>query len=164
VATTTAQPVLTDDMRRQIEAYLPRYPTKQAVVLPALHIVHEQLRCVPLPAVVEIAEMLDLAPAEVFDTLSFYGFFRSSEKPMGKHRAWVCRSIACALRGGEEVLSALCRRLNVRPGETSADGLVTLEFSECLGTCDFAPCALVDGTIHKNLSTDTLDGVISAFR
>ena len=126
-------------------------------MLPALHIVQDQLRCVPAQAVVEIAQMLDLAPAEVFDTLSFYGFFRSPEKALGKHRAWVCRSISCALRGGEDVLSAMCRRLNVRPGETSADGTVTLEFAECLGACEFAPCALVDGTIHKNLSIETIE-------
>ncbi len=59
-----------------IKAYFPRYPTQQAVTLPALHIVNEQLRYVPLEAVVEIAELLELAPAEVQDTLSFYGFFK----------------------------------------------------------------------------------------
>src|SRR5262245_3610441 len=99
-------------MRREIEAHLPRYPSKQAVVLPALHIVHERLRCVPPAAVVEIAELLELAPAEVFDTLSFYGFFRSPANPLGRHRAWVCRSIACALRDGDALLEAFCQKLH----------------------------------------------------
>ena len=64
--------VLTDDMRREIQDLFPRYPTRQAVTLPALHIVHQRLRHVPLQAVVEIARMLKLAPAEVQDTLTFY--------------------------------------------------------------------------------------------
>jgi len=148
--------VLTDDLRRQIEAYLPRYPTKRAVVLPALHIVQEQLNCVPNEAIVEIAEMLDLAPAEVHDTMSFYGFFRSTDDPLGRHRVWVCRSISCAIRDGEKILNSLCHKLGVRPGGTTPDGRITVEFAECLGGCDFAPCLLVDGVLHKHL---TMDGI-----
>ena len=152
--------VLTDEMRRRIEAYLPRYPTKRAVVLPALHVVQEQLRCVPNEAIVEIAEMLDLAPAEVHDTMSFYGFFRSPDDPLGRHRCWVCRSIACAICGGEGILDYLCQRLGVRPGGTTPDGRITVEFAECLGGCDFAPCLLVDGVLHKNLTEEKIDELV----
>ena len=150
--TTTAQPILTPAMRAEIEAYFPRYPTKQAVTLPALHIINEHLRCVPQGAIPELAEMLELSPAQVYDTLSFYGFFKS--KPCGKVRAWVCRSISCSLRGGEEVLEALSESLGVAPGETTGDGKITLEFGECLGLCDFAPAMLANETVYKNLSTE----------
>ncbi len=112
---------LTDEMVAEITALFPRYPTKQAVTLPALHIVNDRLRCVPLEAVVEIAELLELAPAQVQDTLSFYGLFKQ-DAPHGKVRAWVCRSISCALRGGEEILTHLCHKAGVKPGETTADG------------------------------------------
>ena len=101
--------ILTDGMVARIESLASRYPTKQALTLPALHIVHDELRHVPLEAVVEIANLLDLAPAEVQDTLTFYQFFYQ-EKPHGKVRAFVCRSISCALRGGEQVLDHLCKR------------------------------------------------------
>src|SRR5882724_7416090 len=111
----TAERVLTDEMIEAIKAYFPRYPTRQAVTLPALHIVNQRLRYVPLAAVVEIAHLLGLAPAEVQDTLSFYGFFKQ-DKPHGETRAWVCRSIACALRGGEELLDHLCDAAGIRPG------------------------------------------------
>src|SRR3982074_1260725 len=127
----TSPPVLTPQMRAEIEAFLPRYPTKQAVTLPALHVVNEHLRCVPLDAIPEIAAMLELSPAQIYDTLSFYGFFKAS--PCGKVRAWVCRSISCALRGGEDVLSALSDKLKVAPGETTDDGRATLEVGGCLG-------------------------------
>ena len=148
-----AERVLTDDMVAAIKAYFPRYPTRQAVTLPALHIVNERLRYVPIQAVIEIAQLLELAPAEVQDTLSFYGFF-PQEKPIGKTRAWVCRSIACALRGGEEVLDYMCHEAGIKPGETTADGNLTIEFAECLGACDFAPCMLAGKDLHKDLTRE----------
>src|ERR1700736_4073294 len=111
-----AERILTDEMIKAIKAYFPRYPTRQAVTLPALHIVNERLRYVPLRAVEEIAELLELAPAEVQDTLSFYGLFKQ-DRPHGKTRAWVCRSVSCALRGGEDVLDYMCQQAGVRPGE-----------------------------------------------
>ena len=158
------RPALSEELRREIEGYLPRYPTKQAVVLPALHSIHERLRCVSPQAIVELAAMLDLAPAQVHDTMSFYGFFHTPEDPLGRHRCWVCRSIACAVCGGEELLDYLCERLGIRPGQTTPDGKVTVEFAECLGGCDFAPCLLVDGVLHKNLTRENVDALIESWR
>jgi NADH-quinone oxidoreductase subunit E len=152
----TAQRILTDEMIAQIEAFFPRYPTRQAVTLPALHLVNDRLRHVPLAAVVEIAELLGLAPAVVQDTLSFYGFFKQ-DAPHGRTRAWVCRSISCALRGGEEVLRHMCEKAAVGPGETTADGRLTLEFAECLGACEFAPCMLAGETLYRNLTPEKAD-------
>jgi NADH-quinone oxidoreductase subunit E len=74
--TTTSPPkMLPESLRQKIEAYIPRYPSKKAVTLPALHIVHSHFRCVPYQAMREIAEILEISPAEVADTMSFYGFF-----------------------------------------------------------------------------------------
>jgi len=148
--------VLTDEMIAEIKAFFPRYPSKQAVTLPALHVVNEKLRHVPLAAVVEIAELLELAPAEVQDTLTFYGFFKQAE-PHGRTRAWVCRSISCALRGGEEILDHMCRKVGAKPGENSADGRVTLEYAECLGACEQAPCMLAGKELHGNLTKESAE-------
>ena len=155
--------VLTDEMVAEIKAYFPRYPSRQAVTLPALHIVNEKLRHVPLQAVVEIAELLELAPAQVQDTLSFYGFFKQDE-PHGQTRAWVCRSISCALRGGEEVLDHLCHRLGIAPGGTTADGKITVEFGECLGACEHAPCMLAGETLHKSLDKESADRFVDSLK
>jgi NADH-quinone oxidoreductase subunit E len=160
---TTAERILTDEMVDAIKAYFPRYPTRQAVTLPALHIVNERLRCVPLQAVVEIAELLGLAPADVQDTLSFYGFFKQ-DRPHGQTRAWVCRSISCALRGGEEVLEHMCHSAGIRPGQTTSDGKLTLEFAECLGACDFAPCMLAGNTLYKDLTKQSADQFLNEVR
>jgi len=151
--------VLTDEMVAEIKALFPRYPTKQAVTLPALHVVNEKLRYVPLEAVVEIAALLDLAPAQVQDTLSFYGMFKQNG-PHGKVRAWVCRSISCALRGGEEILEHMCHRAGINPGETTPDGSLTLEFAECLGACEYAPCMLAGKTLHKDLTKESADAFL----
>jgi NADH-quinone oxidoreductase subunit E len=152
--------VLTEELRERIRAEFPKYPDKRAVTLPALHMVQDAMRAVSPEAVKEIAEILELHPAEVADTMSFYGFFRDPARPLGKHRVWVCRSISCMLRGGEELLTQLCQRLNVKPGQTTADGRVTLEFAECLGACEGAPCMLVNEDCHMNLTAESAAALI----
>jgi NADH-quinone oxidoreductase subunit E len=152
--------VLTEDLRQRILAYLPRYPSKQAVVLPALHVVHNSLRCVPLEAVREIADLLELSPAEVHDTMTFYGFFRDDKNRLGQTRLWVCRSLPCQLRGGEELLKSLSEKLNVQPGETTADGKISLEFAECLGACEGAPCVLVNDEHRMNVTPKMTEDLI----
>jgi NADH-quinone oxidoreductase subunit E len=152
---------LTEEIRQQILALIPRYPSKQAVTLPALHLVQDSQRYVSVPAVKEIAELLDLSPAEVHDTMTFYGFFREEGNPLGRTRLWVCRSLACMLRGGEEVLSALCDKLHVKPGETTKDGKITLEFAECIGICEGAPAVLINDVGRANVGLEAVDSLIN---
>jgi NADH-quinone oxidoreductase subunit E len=156
--------VLSDELREKIKAYLPRYPSKQAVTLPALHLVQDELRCVPLEAVREIADLLDLSPAEVNDTMTFYGFFRGEQNKLGRTRLWVCRGLACALRDGERVLGDVCRKLNVRPGQTSADGKITVEFAECIGVCEGAPAVLINDVGRGNVTPDKVDDLLAELR
>src|SRR5690242_18235330 len=125
---TTKISMLPESLREKIRAYIPRYPSTRAVTLPALHLVHEHFRCVPFQAMAEIAEILEITPAEVHDTMSFYGFF--PQAPIGDVRVWVCRSISCALRGGEEAHGQACAKLGIKSGQTSADGKLTVEFTE----------------------------------
>ena len=148
--------VLTAEMTEAITALFPRYPSRQAVTLPALHVVNDKLRHVPRQAVVEIAQLLGLAPAQVQDTLTFYGYFKQDE-PHGRCRLWVCRSISCALRGADELLDHLSRSLHVSPGETTPDGRVTLEYAECLGACEHAPCMLADQLLVKSATKESAE-------
>src|SRR3954471_16059224 len=148
-------PVLTEEIRDRIRAEFPKYPDKRAVTLNALHIVHDAQRCVSTEAVREIAQLLELHPSEVLDTMTFYGFFHEADNPLGKRRVWVCRSISCMLRGGEELFEQLCHRLNVNAGETTADGGVTLEFAECLGACEQAPCMLINDECYGDLNEES---------
>lgn len=157
------QNILSEAIRDEIRALLPRYPSKRAVTLPALHLVQERFRCVPYRAMAEIAEVLEITPAEVHDTMSFYGFF--PQAPMGDVRVWVCRSISCMLRGGDELLEHACHRLGIEPGQTTPDNKLTVEFAECLGVCDFAPAALADdGRVYGPLSEESVDTMLDELK
>ena len=157
--------LLNDTLRDQIRAYIPRYPSKRAVTLPALHLVMQYFRCVPVKAMAEIAEILEISPAEVHDTMSFYGFF--PQAPIGETRVWICRSISCMFRGGDEMLVHTCKKLGIEPGQTTADGKLTVEFAECLGICDYAPAALADdgriyGPLDEDKVRDMIDDLVKA--
>lgn len=155
---------LADELRHKIQDLLPRYPNKQAVTLPALHLVQDSLRCVPLPAIREIADLLDLSPAEVQDTMTFYQFFRDEHDPLGKTRLWVCRSLACMLRGSDDLTEHLCDKLGVRPGGTTADKKITLETAECIGACEGAPALLVEDAAVMNVSNEAADQLVERLR
>lgn len=163
IAMPADQPLLSDDILEAIRRYFPRYPNRRAVVLPALHEVNERLGYVPPAAVREVARLLELPPAEIQDTLSFYGFFRQ-DRPQGHTRIWVCRSLGCAACGGDELLEYFSQKLGIIPGETTPDGAITLEHGECLGACDYAPAALVGDTLHKNLTREKIDALIETLR
>lgn len=155
--------ILSESLRERILAYVPRYPSKRAVVLPALHLVQELFRCVPYKAMEEIAQLLDVAPAEVHDTMSFYGFF--TQAPTGEKRVWMCRSISCMLRGGDELIDHACSRLGIEPGAAAADGSITIVPAECLGICDYAPAALCDdGRIFGPLDEAATDAMLAEIR
>lgn len=156
--------VLSEDLRQKIKAYFPRYSAKQAVTLPALHLVQDEMRCVPLEAVREIADLLDLSPAEVYDTMTFYGFFRTEKNPLGRTRLWVCRSLPCMLCGSEQLLAYLCQMLDVRQGGTTADGKITLEFAECIGACEGAPAVLVNDEHRLNLTEEKADELVKELK
>ena len=149
-------PYLTDDMRIDIaNRYFPRYPTKRAVLLPALHAIQHQYGWIPTQAMEEVGEFLGLQPAEVMDTASFYEEYWL--KPKGKYLVAVCRSLACELCGSNDVTQRLRKKLNIEPGETTADGKFTLVEYECLGSCGTAPAALCNDVLHENITPDSID-------
>jgi NADH-quinone oxidoreductase subunit E len=152
--------VLTEDLKNKIKAYIPKYPHKQAVTLPALHLVHDELRTVSNEAIVEIAELLDLHPSEVHDTMTFYEFFKHDGEKLGQTRLWICRGLACMLRGAYELIDHCEAKLGVTCGQTTADGKITLEFAECIGACDGAPACLRDDEHVMNVTPETADRLI----
>src|SRR3954468_24590242 len=155
---------LDDHLKNSILDLLPRYPNKQAVTLPALHLVQDQHRCVPLGAIRDIADLLDLSPAEVADAMTFYGFFRTEDDPLGRTRLWVCRSLACQLRGCDDLIGHLSERLGVRPGGTTADKAITLETAECIGACEGAPAVLVNDEHVMDVTNAKADELVTRLR
>jgi NADH-quinone oxidoreductase subunit E len=155
---------LSEDLKNRIRAVLPKYPRKQAATLPALHLVHDELRTVSNEAIVEIAEILELHPAEVQDTMSFYQFFKGEGEKLGKTRLWICRGLACMLRGSYELIEHCEQKLGLRCGETMPDGKLTLEFAECIGACDGAPACLRDDVHVMNVTPEKADALIQELK
>jgi NADH-quinone oxidoreductase subunit E len=154
-------PYLTDDMKIDLaNRYFPRYPTKRAVLLPALHTVQHSYGWIPVQAMEEIAAFLELAPAEVLDTASFYEEYWLH--PKGQYLIQVCRSLACEICASRELTDHVIRKLGVLPGETTPDGRFTLVELECLGACGNAPVALMNDVILEDLTVEKLDRIIAA--
>ena len=141
-----------------------RGPTLE-VVLSKLRMMNPEIQVIALSATIqnaeEIAEWLDLVPSQVQDTLSFYGFFKQ-DRPHGRTRVWMCRSISCHLRGGDNLLEYLCEKAGIRPGETTADGKLTIEAAECLGACEYGPCMLANKQLHTCLTREKIDAFLDS--
>src|SRR4026209_2466335 len=145
-----SEPYLTEAMKRHLsETYFPRYPTKRAVLLPALHAVQHTYNWIPPQAMEELAAFLGLAPAEVMDTATFYEEYWL--KPKGKYLVQVCRSLSCEICNSCDLTNRMKEKLGVEVGETTPDGLFTLVELECLGACGTAPVALVNEALYEEL-------------
>ncbi len=142
-------PLLTEAVREKIRSFFGRYETKRAVLLPALHIVQDALGHVPWQAMVEIADLLEIHPSDVMDTISFYTHFWTH--PKGGKVITACRSISCEVMGGAAVLEELKTQLGIDEHETTKDGKYSLVTEECLAGCDHAPCLLINEKLHKRV-------------
>jgi NADH-quinone oxidoreductase E subunit len=152
-------PYLTDDLKIDIaNKYFPRYPTKRAVLLPALHLVQHQYGWIPPAAMEEIAAFLEISPAEVMDTATFYEEYWL--RPKGKYLIQVCRSLACEICASKQLTRQVQEKLKIDVGETTEDKRFTLIELECLGSCGTAPVALVNEVLHENLTPEKLDRLL----
>mgnify|MGYP002623853590 CR=1 FL=1 len=142
-----APPVLSDEVREKIRAFFPRYETKRAALLPALRADRETLGHVSYQAMKEIADVLEIPPSQVIDTMSFYTHFW--DHPKGKKVIVACRSLSCNLLGADAVLQSIKDELNIEEHHTTEDGAYSLLTEECLAACDHGPCVLINEKLHK---------------
>ncbi len=154
-----APPVLGEAVREKIRSFFPRYESKRAVLLPALHIVQDSLGFVPWQAMVEVAELLEIHPSDVIDTISFYTHFWTH--PKGEKVITVCRSMSCEVMGGNEILKELKSQLGIDEHGTSADGKYSLVTEECLAGCDHSPCLLIGEKLHKRVKPENVAGILA---
>jgi len=123
----------------EVQAILAKYPPehKRSAVMPLLYLAQRERGYVTMEHMEDIAAMLEISPAEVASIVGFYTLYH--DKPEGKIRLQVCTDVACALRGADEFLRQVCDALGIQPGETTPDGLITIEEVMCIGACDRAP-------------------------
>ena len=152
----------TPDFLGIAQEILSRYPVKKSALIPLLHLAQEQAGYVSEEAMQHIAELVEVTPAEVLGTCSFYEMFK--REPVGKFLVNICTNISCQLLGAEELLHHAEHSLQVKPGGTTDDGLFTLEDVECLAACTEAPCLQVNYRYINKVSSSDFDQLISDLR
>ena len=144
---------------RKIDAVLDRYPRRSSALLPALHLVQEEKGWISAESMEYVAGKLGVAPAFVAGVVSFYTMYH--RKPVGRHHLQICRTLSCMLRGSRDTMNHLKARLGIAPGEVTTDGQFSLEWVECLGACDTAPCAQVNDEDVPLLDAKAADALLS---
>jgi NADH-quinone oxidoreductase subunit E len=134
------------------------YPRAKSATIPMCHLAQEQDGYLTDDAMEHIAELVGCTPAEVYGTASFYEMFKFH--PVGKYVVGVCTNISCMILGGEEILSACERKLGIRSGSTTADGMFTLEEMECLAACTRAPMLQVNYRYVENTDDTQVSALI----
>jgi len=149
----------TPERRARFDEALKRYPVKRSALLPALHLAQEQEGYLSTEAIEYVASLMELTPAQVHDTATYYTMFRT--KPQGKTHIEVCTNLSCALRGADELIASTCRKLGVREGETTPDGKFVVTRVECLAACGGAPAVQVNGEWLEQATGADLDRVLA---
>lgn len=138
----------------------PRYPTKVALLLPALHAAQDETGWLPPEVLEEVANYIEIHPAQVREVASFYTMYNLN--PVGKHHIKICTNVACHLRGADGLVEHCEKRLKIRVGETTPDRKFTLHEEECLGACGTAPALMLGNDYHENVSVKGLDQLLDS--
>jgi NADH-quinone oxidoreductase E subunit len=153
----------TKPLAEEIREVSRSYPDTRSAIMPALRIAQERHGgWLPPEAFEEVGEALGLTPAYCQSVASFYDMFHLA--PVGRHLVEVCTNISCALVGAQQVLEAFERELGVRPGETTADGEVTLRTVECAGGCGWATVVSVDHRYREPVRPDDVPAIVEELR
>ncbi len=139
-----------------------RYPRKRSAMIPLLHLSQEQNGYITEPAMEHIAELLDVTPAQVYGTATFYEMFKFH--PVGRYVVNICGTLSCALMGAGELIERAERTLGIRVGGTTDDGAITLEQAECQAACTEAPCLQVNYRYKYRVTPDELDELLDDLR
>ncbi len=151
-----------EEAKKRFDHILTRYPTKEAALLPTLHLVQELWGYISPEAVHYVSGLLDLSPATVFGVVSFYDMY--DQKPVGKYRLRVCTNLSCMVNNAYDIYEHLCDKLQVKPHETTKDGLYTVVEVECLGSCGTAPVVQVNNDYHESMNVEKMDELLTRLR
>lgn len=157
-----SQTLLQKETLAAIDGWLKKYPPEQkrSAVIAALSLAQQQNGgWLSEPLMNEVAEYLDIPQIWVYEVANFYSML--DVKPTGRHKISICNNISCMLRGADQLIEHVEKKLNLKRGETTEDGRITLVFEEeCLAACCGAPMMVVDGHYHENLTPDRIDEIL----
>jgi NADH-quinone oxidoreductase E subunit len=150
--------MLGPEFEAKVNAVVARYPEPQAALLPILWLVQRTKGWVDLDSEAWIASRVGVSPAHVHGVVTFYTMYK--RRPWGKYHIQVCTTLSCMLRGSDDLMAHLEKRLGIKPGQTSPDGRFSLVKVECLGSCGTAPMLQLNDDYHENLTIDSLDRLL----
>lgn len=151
-------PALTDQARKKIEEVVASYPSKEAALLPILHIVQREVGFISPKEEELVAQLLGIKPIKVKEVVTFYTMF--NQKEVGKYHIQICSNLSCSLMGTEDLIDYLQQKLGIRVGETTSDKKFTLTTVQCLGACELAPCMMINLDYHGYLDKDKIDDIL----
>jgi len=154
-----------EEQLNKVKEIIARYPEgkQKSALIPVLHLAQEAFTgWLDVPVMDYVASLLQIMPVEVYEVASFYSMFNL--KPVGKYVLEVCRTGPCMLNGSDQIIDYIKQKLNIREGETSADGLFTLKPAECLGACGYAPMMQLGKTYREFLTKEKVDQIIDELR
>jgi len=153
------------ELMERINELLSHYPNnkKKSALLPVLHAVQDAHQdWLSVGCMEKVAEILEIKPIEVFEVTSFYSMYNL--KPIGKTMFEFCQTSPCCLRGAEDLMDYTCEKLNIKIGETTADGKFTVKGVECLGACGYAPMMQVGDIYHEFLTKEKIDQHLEEYK
>jgi len=153
---------LTDVNLATAREIIARFPRSRSALIPLLHLAQEQDGYVAEDAMAHVAELLDITPAEVYGTASFYEMFKF--EPVGRYCVNICTNIACQIVGAWDLLEHAEERLGVKAGGTTPDGMITLEDVECVAACTEAPALQVNYRFRYKVSNADFDRLVDDLR
>lgn len=151
-----------DRLAADAATVIARYPQPRSALLPLLHLVQAEDGCLTAAGIAFCASQLGLTDAEVSAVATFYSMYRRT--PTGDYLVGVCTNTLCAIMGGDAILETLESELGVHAGETTADGLITLEHIECNAACDYAPVVMVNWEFFDNQTPSSATELVAALR
>ena len=131
-------------------------------LIPILQEVQDEMGFLSREAVVGVGKCLSLPASKIYGVATFYNQFRF--EPLGRYHVQVCRGTACHVKGSAAVLESLKRAMKIEPGQTTRDGLFSLEVVACIGACSLAPVISVNGEFHAGVDPDDIDAIIESYR
>lgn len=154
-----------DEAMNTVNIIISRYPQgkQKSALLPVLHVAQAEFGGWLSPEVMDyVAEILKIKPIEVFEVASFYTMYNL--KPVGKCVLEVCQTSSCWLNGAEDIVKYIEKKLSIKVGETTKDGMFTLKVAECLGSCGTAPMLQCGASFHENLTYQKVDTIIDEYK
>lgn len=154
--------MLTQENLNKIQTLKKQFPDTKSLTIPALHIAQERYGWISEETMKEVAKVLNVPENHVIGVASFYTMF--NKKPVGKYHIQLCTNVSCQLLGAEKISEYICKKLNIKVGETTHDNKFTVSEVECLGSCGTAPMMQVNNDYHENLTPEKIDKLLTELK